>query len=452
MKKTRISALILASVVSAAALSGCDSSGSSGNTTGISAAEENPVAKEIADSFFPGDSTTLEAWKDTDRSALAAYAGGEDAEFFDIPFSDIFGEYMFYLVTYRITDDMSEDNADICKSYRSSITEYQTFEKLAAFAAEKEYGITEDTLTAEQIKEVQSYADLAKSDWASVYESTVSEKLGESATAQEITDMSSAVLKEMLRKCGLDEDIFYRWELNRYIQELMLTEMIKDIQVSDEELQRSYDEVLDETKKMAENDPAAYESSPYYMMVYIPDGTRKARHIYISFDDASLEAIGEAVESGDNAKKLRLIEAASNTDEIQDKLFQINHRLHNGEDFSSLQDEYSDDESEEKIVLRNSPSFPDEYKENLYSYLKEPGDTGTITLPDGIYIIQYSGIGFVTKEDTEYIKDNLRKALVSDAQNMAQAEALDRWKREHPYTINYELLKIDDPVNSTAVD
>ena len=147
--RKRTAAAVLAAVIACGAASGCGN----GSGSGITVSAE---AKAIADEYFPGDSSSFTAWKDTDRSKIIASVNEpEHIPYFDITFGDFICEYMYYLIIYGITDDMSEANAESCKNYRVNIINYLTFEKMYLYAAEKDYGITEATLTEEQKEKIK---------------------------------------------------------------------------------------------------------------------------------------------------------------------------------------------------------------------------------------------------------------------------------------------------------
>lgn len=456
--KKRI-AYILSAAVVISALAGCnskpavteaqpqDTSAPTSETTQSAAPATlatSVTAREIADSLFPGDASDYTAWKDIDRSEIIAYLDTDEyGDWFDITFGEFFNEYMYYLVSYNIADDMSEENKDKCMNYRDNIITYLTFEKMYLYEADHKYGISESTLTEDQIKEIKENADQVKNDWASNFYDTVSEKLGTSVSIDTINATCREVLNIILGKCGLDENIFYRWELNKYIQDLVIKELTKNISIEDSQVEDLYSTFLDEAKDKAENNVEEYESSAVYMMVYIPEGTRSAKHILLSFDDDSLSAIAEAANKGDTAEVSRLTEAAY-TDKLKTKVNEIKEKLAAGEDFTELQEKYGSVGGDEYVVLKNSPSFFDEYKNALYAL----GNKGDVSEPvlcqNGIYFIQYSDDAKVSEDSIKQIKDNMREYLVQLEQNVRQNEAYTEWSGKYNYIIDKELLKIEE--------
>ena len=146
--RKRLTAGTAALIAAAMLLTGCNGSGSEAPETTQAAAAAPDRAAEIADKFFVGGADSYPAWTDTDRSKLVASVpeGTESKDFFDITFGEFFSEYMYYLVSYKITDDMSEENKATCESYRDNIISYLTFERMYLYIAEHEYGFSEASL------------------------------------------------------------------------------------------------------------------------------------------------------------------------------------------------------------------------------------------------------------------------------------------------------------------
>ena len=63
----------------------------------------------------------------------------------------------------------------------------------------------------------------------------------------------------------------------------------------------------------------------------------------------------------------------------------------------------------------------------------------------------YSDDAAVLDEDVQSIRKNMEEYLKSYAENAAQSEAYSKWLEKYPYTIEYELLKIDPPAETDNV-
>ncbi|MCR4779915.1 MAG: hypothetical protein K5876_02345 [Ruminiclostridium sp.] len=443
--RKRLTAGTAVLIAAAMLLTGCNGSGSEAPETTQAAAAAPDRAAEIADKFFVGGADSYPAWTDTDRSKLVASVpeGTESKDFFDITFGEFFSEYMYYLVSYKITDDMSEENKATCESYRDNIISYLTFERMYLYIAEHEYGFTEASLTEEQLGQIKSDSDEVKKNWASNFYASAEEALGEGASEEEKEALCNEVLNVILGRCGLDGNIFYKWELSRFIQELVITEMTKTAgEVTDADVQAMYDEFVSEAKDKAENDPAAYESLQAYSMVYIPEGTRTAKQIMISYADEDLTKIAQALNDGD----IETVASASleaYNDEIRAKVSEISEKLAAGTSFDELQKEYDQSGSSEMIVPKNSPSFFDAYKNALYALETKGSVSEPVIYSNGVYFIQYSDDAAVAEADVETIKSSMKSYLQDNKSQTVQNEAYTQWAKRFPYTIDYETIKVD---------
>lgn len=450
--KKNITAAAAALIAAAMLLTGCNNGGG----TAANGTENQPDARavEIAEEYFPKTLSDFTAWTDVDRSTIVASVkdGTPDKEFFDIPFSEFFNEYMYYLISYQIEDDMSDENKTTCEGYRDNIISYLIFERMYLYVADKDYGISEATLTDEQREEVRSGAETVKSDWAANFYTSVESKLGEEASEEEKDAMCDEVLQVILTRCGLDEDIFYKWELSRYIQELVLEALVKQAgDVTEEDVQKMFDEFIAEARDKAENDPAAYEELAVYSMTYIPEGTRTAKHIWLSYSQDDLTKIAQFEADGDIAGFNSAVQAAY-TDEMKATVAEISEKLAGGADFAELQTEYGvSGSTDEMVVLKNSPSFFEQYRTALYS-LENKGDVSEpIVCENGVYFIQYADDASVLEADVEAIKESMRSYLSDNSAQAVQNDAYTEWVKRFPYTIDYDTLKVNAE-NSVLAD
>ena len=106
--KKKLSAL-LASVLLIATLSGC------GNTN------DNKTGDTVAG---VSDSNSYATWNGIDRNKVVAHIEGQDSEKFDVTFGEFYSEYLYYLLSYNISDDMNATYKDQCESFREEIITY----------------------------------------------------------------------------------------------------------------------------------------------------------------------------------------------------------------------------------------------------------------------------------------------------------------------------------------
>ncbi|MBQ9482992.1 MAG: hypothetical protein IJU82_02270 [Ruminiclostridium sp.] len=430
--KTTAALFIAASITVSALLSGC------GNASAKAAV--SPEAREIADEYFAGDKSSFPTWADIDTNKVVASVDEpEHIPFFDIKFGDFIGEYMYYLINYGIEDDMSAENAEACKSYRVNIINYLTFEKMYLYTAAQDYGITPETLTAEQLDTVCATADAVREDWEMSFYNAASEKLGENASEEDVEKLCSEALDVILEKCGINYDMFYEWEMNSFIQELTLEKMLEaNAGISEEELKKETDSVIEQAKNAAETDPSTYEATPSYQFAYVPAGTRKARHILINFPEETVNAVYDAREKGNDyeADKLRLDALDGG---LRAKAEEIAKKLTVGADFDELANEYTGEG--EHIVLRNSQSYSEEYIGAVYG-IAEKGAVADLLITDrGIYIIQYTDDA---KSNTDQLTEQIRAYLKNKGETNVQIDEYNKWTEKYVYNVDCETLKVDE--------
>ena len=401
IKKACISAFLAAVTL----LSGCG--------TAAGEVQVGAKAQKIADSFFTDSRGSYSAWKETDRSALAAYVTGTDDDaFFAITFGDFFSEYMYYLVLNRIDDDMSDENKAVCESYRDSMITYMTFERMYLYTAEKEYGISESTLTDAQKNEIRTEADEARKNAAAAFYTSAAAMLGDDAQEKDIEKLCSEVLEAVLRKCGLNGDIYRKWETIKYIEELTLAKAVGDAVITDADVDMAYGQFLAAAQNAALNDPAGYDSNSMYMSVYIPEGSRMADVILLkNADDAVCGEVADKLAGGGNT--------------------------------ADIAKEYGAQVQTGVTILRESSAYPEKLRETLYA-LKAVGDvSGAARTDNGTYIVRYAGEAVISDEDTQKLRADLREQLESRKEDTVQSRMYSEWAEKYKYTIDYDLLKLD---------
>lgn len=407
-----------ATVASALMISGCNN----GSTDDAVKAEEaereySEEAIGIADDYFAGSRDSFTAWKDIPSdTVIASVDEPEHIPDFDITFGEFSDEYIYYLITGGITDDMSEENAETSKAYRVNLINYLTFEKLFLYVAEHDYGITESSLTDEQLDEVRTSADNVREEWASGFYAAASAELGEDADDEEITDLCAEALDVVLDKCGIDYDIFYKWELSTKLQELCLDEVIKNAAVSDEKLESEYNDLAEQAKNTAETDPTTFENNETYQTLYLPAGTRTARHIMLHYTSAGMDETLRK-EAEDAAAKI-----------VQEDGFEELMQQYGGEDTHT--------------VLRNSQAYSEKYVAALYAAEKSGEVCDIVEDNDGVYIIQYMGERVVSEDERSELKEQLSEYLTSNAEQEAQIAAYDEWSSKYSYTVDCDTIKI----------
>lgn len=423
--KKKLSAL-LASVLLIATLSGCGNTND--NKTGGTAAGVS-------------DSNSYATWNGIDRNKVVAHIEGQDSEKFDVTFGEFYSEYLYYLLSYNISDDMNATYKDQCESFREEIITYLTFERIFLEVAE-EMGCGVSSLTDEEKEIINTNIETTKNNFISNYTSMAKEELGEGASEDEILNRSTEMLVNDLARAELTTDIFEKWETNNFIQEKLLKLLTKDITVSDSDVEAMYNDYVEMAKKALEADKVSYEMDSTLTLVYVPDGTRLADQILVMFDEETRNKIKEARTAGNDAEADKIREEAYNA-EMQEKVNSIYALIGSGSDFDKLQETYNEDGANDPYpVIPGSALYVPEFTEAIFS-VDNIGDVAEAAISDyGAHIIKYVGDDSVTAEEKEEIFASMKDYIVYQKETEIQQKAYEEWMERFPYTIDYALLKI----------
>lgn len=441
MNKKIISAILSAAMI--ISLAGCKESEDKDaeTTTQINAADES-------NGLVNGNSYAT--WKDIDRNKVIAYVEGADPEKFNVTFGDFYSEYLYYLISYNIPDDMNAKYKETCETYREDIITYVTFEHIFLEIAE-EMGCGKSSLTDEDKAAIQQSVDTTINNFLSNYKDGAVSELGEGATDEEITNRAKELLSADLARAELTMDIFEKWETNSYIQEKLAAILSKDVTVSEAEVDEMFAEYVAMAKEAYETDKASYETNQTFTWIYKPEGTRLADQILIAFDEETRTKISEARQAGQADEADRIRNEAYN-DEMKEKVNNILSLIENGSDFNELQETYNEDGTNDAYdVVEGSVLYVSEFTDAVFSVENE-GDVAEPAVSDyGVHIIMYAGDAVVTEEDLTEIRASMKDYLFAQKESAVQEEAYGEWMERFPYTIDYDLIKVTPNVTEADI-
>ncbi len=439
--KKKLSA-VLAAAFLITALAGCE-----GNTEETATGDSADTTAADTDTAINGNS--FETWKDIDRDKVIAYVEGGDSEKFDITFGEFYSEYLYYLLSYNITDDMNATYKDTCETYREDIITYLTFERAFLEVAE-EMGCGISSLTEEEKATIQENVETTTNNFISNYTSMAEEELGEGASEDDILNRCTEMLVADLARAELTVEIFEKWETNNFIQEKLLALLTEDVEVTEADVEEMFNEYVEMAKAALEADKLSYEMDDTLTWVYVPEGTRLADQILVAFDSDTQTAISEARSAGDDEEADRLRNEAYNA-EMQEKVNSIYALIESGSDFDELQATYNEDGTNDPYsVIPDSGLYVSEFTEAIFS-VDNIGDVAEPAVSDyGVHIIKYAGDDSVTAEDKAEIYESMESYLIYQEEALIQQNAYEEWVARFPYTIDYDLLQVT--VDATEED
>ncbi len=275
---------------------------------------------------------------------------------------------------------------------------------------------------------------------------------------------------------GFTEESTLKRLVDSYIIEQVQAEMVKDVQVTDEEIQARYDTYVNEDFETYGDDAASYEYQQYYgnmlgtggTLYYMPSGYRGVTHILLNVDDqlmedytnlkTALEDQQAAAEEGENseASAEATEEAAKETAvpvtqeqvdaayeaimaSVQPTVDEIMEKFNAGTPFSELIEAYGTDpgmntepnKSEGYAVHKDSVLWDPAFTEAAMS-IPEVGGVSAPTLGSyGVHIVYYlRDIPGGPIELTDAVRSELAAEIQQEKEGEKYSEVMQQWLDE----------------------
>lgn len=386
-------------------------------------------------------------------SSDAAWVTGSVSNKKDLTISidDFNKEYKFWLFQQQIPDDSAAEVTEKCAEQRSSIISDLIDEKIILDQAEK-MGITlgEDDQTAveESYNQlIDQYIESCK-DYVNAGESGTSEVVGEDAILKE----AEAYFDEKLTECGMTRDDILMSVRTDKMKEKVKAKLAEENTIDRSDAEKEYAEIVSGIEDMYSQEPTYYESYSYYSYYWLPENSRRIKHILLKFDDADSTEISTQRANGDDEAAESAREAAA--EKIMPTAEEIVEKLDNGADFDELVKEYSQDPGstedgfEGYLVVPDGGIYYKEFQQGAYE-LENIGDYKIVTTDIGVHVLQYASDAKLDDETTQKIIDVILESLQETAADTAYDEAMEQWREEYGYDIAYIALDIEEPQPTT---
>lgn len=401
---------------------------------------------------------------------------GKNVGDLSITYGDFSKEYRYYLNAQKIEDDTAEDVAEQCKEQRKSIIDNLIVERIILHKAE-EYEV--NSLTDEEEEQVEQefqsqiqsqidyfsenadYSDTqsdaesgssaeSTADTIDTSDSDSTESSGETSgnessayepTEEEKQQRGSEELDKFLASCDMTRDDLRGWIRNAAISKKLMDKMSEDVERSDAESVTS--DYIEQFEAMYEQDPASYEQGNYNIL-WIPEGSRRIKHILLGFDENVQTQIQTLRSDGkdDEADTLRGKEA----EKLQEKVDEVQKKLDEGGEIDELINEYSSDTAgstaypDGYLVIPNGQSYMKEFQEAAF-VPEKIGERAVCTTDYGVHIMIYADDAKVSQSNIESFTDY----VYSQQQQEHYYDMIYEWQDGYKFDIDYEALRIDDP-------
>ena len=383
-------------------------------------------------------------------------------------------EYLYYM--YGITYDRS-DASNISAAQDSAIEAMVQQAVLEQKAAE--LGL--DVLTDEEQAEVEETAD---STYTMYVDSVKSAYFADTELTGE--ELDAAIRAEMDNLGYPTREELVQSEKDATVLEKVRAEAVKDVTVSEEELETAYTTHVEEAMTTYGNSPSSYGTDVQNgaTIYYVPAGYRYVKHILIEFTDEDSETISD-LESQISEKQTELTTAetsladlgedASADDEataqnrvtlsetveartaeiadlesqladakeaayaaIQPTVDEVLEKIEAGEDFDALIEQYGQDPGMETSpakengypVSADSTNWVTEFRDAAMA-LANVGDVSEPVRSDyGIHIIKYVSDAVEGEVGLDAVRDALETEVLTQKQEEAYNAAVEAWVEE----------------------
>lgn len=375
---------------------------------------------------------------------VVAESTAENTDKIEITYLDFKKEYLYFLKGQGITDDSEESVAALCKSQRETIINYLINERVILEKA-KELGL--DKLTDEEMDAVEEEYDRMVLRQIAYFAGLTNVDPEVSPLTDEQTETGNKGFDEYLASCGLTRDDLLVWQVSAAVTNKLREDTVKDVSADYSEAEDTFSSYVESIKALYESNQLEYESG-VYSAYWVPDGSRRIKHILLGFEDTFTDELGQMRDSGDDegADKLRE-EKAAEFSETSEKIINM---LDNGADFDELIEEYSADKAGSEanpdgyLLVPDSQLYMEEFTEMGQS-LENIGDYDTALTDYGVHIVLYADDARVTEESIQGYKDYIYELLDSDVKNTHFNDTLREWREAYKFEIDYDALKIDEP-------
>lgn len=374
-----------------------------------------------------------------------------EKERLNILYEEFEKEYLFTL-DYNNIDAKDNTLEEFRKQYRESVINNLVTEKILLYVA-WENGIDASTLTSEQLSTVEKTVQAGLESWYDSFKSQAQSELGSNATEQEIRTRSIELFREYLKGFNLTEDDFYTWETNIQIKQLLYDKLLGDIDVTQEEIEAMYQNILKEAKDAYESSPAYYEQYDEYQYFFIPEDSRLIKHILFMLDPEDINQIESLREVGNDKKADALLE--EKLAEIKPKAEEVLKKLQDGADFDTLMKEHSQDPGLEAypdgyLIVPNSTRWVESFYKTSISLEKVGDISGLVNSDYGYHIIQYAADRTLTDEDKKEGMEMAKSIALNQKRSEETSKLMNSWDERFKMEVDYEKLDLKKPEETTS--
>jgi len=355
--------------------------------------------------------------ENADPVVVAEFDGGQ------LLSTEVIPEFNDQLTTQIFAGYSAEEVAD---SVLQTVLSYKAAEKLIALKA-KAQGL--DQLTEDDLRQIDEQARQLYDDQLEYYTAFVAE---DGMSDEEIRAAAIKYMEEeeQVTLQSITEELKAEYPNEKFYQA-----MVKDVTVTDEEIQTYYTEEVAALKETYAEYPEEFEyaHTDGDLVLYVPDNYRAVRDLMLPFQSEDDEIM--ASDLLDQISQLNPETDAARIQELEaqlDPLYapmeatakEISDKLQAGESFMSLVDQYGKDEmmetepvrSEGYYINENSFLFSTEFIQGAM-ILEQPGQVSApLRSPAGLHLVEYLRDVTPGEVPLEQVRDAVKAAALEEKQ------------------------------------
>ncbi len=426
------SIMLAAALCAALTLTAC-TGGNSSSSESSKTPQATAEAVSTAESSAAEDGLYSVLTADIPADTVIASAGN-GAEGMDVTFGEFIREYRYYLWQYGFYADTDSSVSDQMKQARQDVIDGIIKDRIirAKFA---EYGLS---FTDEEKQNIQDSADSAINDIIASIKQVIA-YADSSLSDDELTEKAQLRLSQGLSDCGLTRDDLCGWQEVTAMAQKLRDKFSENADVTDDELEAKMTETIDSVKKSYEDDPASFYGQ-YYSNLWLPEGTRAIQAILVGFDYDAYSQINALRTDGkdEEADKLREESLPS----IQERYDALMEKVNSGEDFAQLMTDNNEDEGNGLFIVTPGTEIYGADFYNAAMGLENIGDTTSVLLDYGWYILRYQQDAEVTADDLEKTRTSVRQNLLLSKKNDLYNAEYEKWAEEYAFTMDKDVLAL----------
>jgi foldase protein PrsA len=359
-----------------------------------------------------------------DRQRVVAEVDGEK-----ILKGEVLDLYDQQKIFWGISEEQEKDPEykDFIKQMKESILDQLVTQEIQNKKAEQAGFVVNDEYLDEARKEldqqIESYAEFLKSQDAAAKAQENDDKEGQK---KDYNKQAREALKEQLDEMNITEEEYIQIMAEQIRTERFKEKMLEDVKVTQGDIEKYYNEQL---KSQKEN-PESVHNAP--IQLYRPPGSVRVKHILIPLPDDEREEYYELVNEGkDEEAKQYLSEKLK---AIKPKAQEALDKAKAGEDFESLIESYSQDDSEVNrddgyIIFKDSRIFSSEFEETALK-LKEGEVSQLVDTPFGYHVIKLYEKLPEEEFSLEDKKEEISDMVMENKRNDRWDELVEEWKSQ----------------------